>query len=114
MDTRHRQMLLDLKPEQPPTLDNFVVGANAELVARLLEAPLPPERIEGADGVAAYFRPRLALSATESFWVLMLDARGRVLGRDCVAEGTLTACLVHPREVFAPAIRQPWQMHALS
>lgn len=30
-----RQMLLDLKPEQPPTLDNFVVGANAELVDRL-------------------------------------------------------------------------------
>lgn len=28
-------MLLDLKPEQPPTLDNFVVGANAELVERL-------------------------------------------------------------------------------
>ncbi len=28
-------MLLDLKPEQPPTLDNFVVGANAELLARL-------------------------------------------------------------------------------
>ncbi|MDP2134537.1 MAG: DnaA regulatory inactivator Hda [Sulfuritalea sp.] len=35
MDTSQRQMLLDLKPEQPPTLDNFVVGANAELVARL-------------------------------------------------------------------------------
>jgi len=30
-----RQMLLDLKPEQPPTLDNFVVGTNAELVQRL-------------------------------------------------------------------------------
>jgi DnaA family protein len=29
------QMLLDLKPEQPPTLDNFVVGANAELLGRL-------------------------------------------------------------------------------
>ena len=35
MDTRQRQMLLDLKQEQPPTLDNFVAGANAELVARL-------------------------------------------------------------------------------
>ena len=35
MDTRQRQMLLDLKQEQPPTLDNFVTGANAELVARL-------------------------------------------------------------------------------
>lgn len=29
------QMLLDLKPEQPPTLDNFVVGANTELLSRL-------------------------------------------------------------------------------
>lgn len=28
-------MLLDLKPEQPPTLDNFVIGTNVELVARL-------------------------------------------------------------------------------
>jgi DnaA family protein len=29
------QMLLDLKPEQPPTLENFVAGANAELLSRL-------------------------------------------------------------------------------
>lgn len=35
MNTPQQQMLLDLKPEQPPTLENFVVGANAELVARL-------------------------------------------------------------------------------
>lgn len=30
-----RQLLLDLQLEQPPTLDNFVTGANAELLARL-------------------------------------------------------------------------------
>jgi DnaA family protein len=35
MVTPQRQLLLDLKPGQPPTLDNFVVGANAELVERL-------------------------------------------------------------------------------
>jgi DnaA-homolog protein len=29
------QMLLDLKPEQPPTLDNFVEGSNTELASRL-------------------------------------------------------------------------------
>jgi DnaA family protein len=34
-DARQQQMLLDLKPEQPPTLDNFVFGANAELIERL-------------------------------------------------------------------------------
>ncbi len=35
MNTPQRQMLLDLKPEQAPTLDNFVVGANGELLQRL-------------------------------------------------------------------------------
>jgi DnaA-homolog protein len=35
MDTPQQQLLLDLKPGQPPTLDNFVAGANAELVQRL-------------------------------------------------------------------------------
>jgi DnaA family protein len=35
MDAPQQQMLLDLKPEQPPTLDNFVVGTNAELLQRL-------------------------------------------------------------------------------
>ena len=35
MSTPQQQMLLDLKPEQPPTLDNFVVGANGELLQRL-------------------------------------------------------------------------------
>ena len=35
MVTPQRQMLLDLTPGQAPTLDNYVVGANAELVERL-------------------------------------------------------------------------------
>ncbi|MBU1237398.1 MAG: DnaA regulatory inactivator Hda [Gammaproteobacteria bacterium] len=29
------QLLLDIKPEQPPTLDNFVAGTNTELLSRL-------------------------------------------------------------------------------
>jgi DnaA family protein len=35
METPQRQLLLDLKPGQPANLDNFVIGANAELVQRL-------------------------------------------------------------------------------
>lgn len=35
MGTPPRQMLLDLEPPQPPTLDNFVIGGNGELVQRL-------------------------------------------------------------------------------
>ena len=32
-----RQLILDLLPESPPTLDNFVAGGNAETVAALTE-----------------------------------------------------------------------------
>jgi len=30
-----RQLLLDIRPEEHPSLDNFVVGDNAELLSRL-------------------------------------------------------------------------------
>jgi DnaA family protein len=35
MEPSQRQLLLDLKPEQPPTLNNFVVGTNGELLRRM-------------------------------------------------------------------------------
>ena len=37
---------------------------------------------------------------------LYLNARNRLIHRETVSIGTLTASLVHPREVFAPAIER--------
>ena len=37
--------------------------------------------------------------------MILLDARHRVLRSEVVSQGTLTASLVHPREVFRPALR---------
>ncbi len=34
-----QQLLLDIHPQQPPTLENFVAGDNAELLARLGDLP---------------------------------------------------------------------------
>ncbi|MEA2624162.1 MAG: repair protein RadC [Candidatus Binatota bacterium] len=56
--------------------------------------------------VFAHFRGRLGLLRKEVFCVLLLDAKHRKLREVQVSEGTLTASLVHPREVFAPAIRE--------
>jgi DNA repair protein RadC len=42
----------------------------------------------------------------EVFLVVLLDQKNRVLREEKVSEGTLTASLVHPREVFGPAIRE--------
>jgi DnaA family protein len=39
-----RQLILDLLPENPPSLDNFVAGGNAEIVAALSAWALPENR----------------------------------------------------------------------
>lgn len=41
----------------------------------------------------------------EVFGVILLDARGAAMRWEVVSVGTLTQTLVHPREVFYPAIR---------
>ena len=40
----------------------------------------------------------------ECFWAVLLNGKNRFLKLARVSEGSLTASLVHPREVFRPAI----------
>ena len=40
----------------------------------------------------------------EWFYVILLNRKNRPLGRVAVTKGTATASLVHPREVFRPAV----------
>jgi DNA repair protein RadC len=42
----------------------------------------------------------------EMFLVVLLDARHRILREEIVSEGSLTSSIVHPREVFLPAVRE--------
>jgi DNA repair protein RadC len=42
----------------------------------------------------------------ERFVAVHLDAKNRLLREELISEGTLTASLVHPREVFGPAMRE--------
>ncbi len=40
----------------------------------------------------------------ETFWCLLLNGKNVLVGLNVVSVGALTAALVHPREVFKPAI----------
>jgi DNA repair protein RadC len=40
----------------------------------------------------------------EEFWVVTLDTKNQPIGRHQITVGTLRNSLVHPREVFRPAI----------
>lgn len=59
---------------------------------------------DGADVFRA-FHARMRDLKLEQFWIVMLDGKHRVLREELVSQGTLTSSPVHPREVFAPAIR---------
>jgi len=41
----------------------------------------------------------------EKFYVLLLDSKNRCMAKVLVSQGSVNASIVHPREVFEPAIR---------
>jgi DNA repair protein RadC len=56
--------------------------------------------------VFAHFHQRLRDRKKECFYILLLDSKNRAIREERISEGTLTSSLVHPRETFAPAIRE--------
>lgn len=74
-------------------------------IGRRLEAPdIDRVAFSSSTDVANFFMPRLRDLKREIFKVLLLDARNRLIRDVTVSEGSLTASIVHPREVFRPAI----------
>lgn len=55
--------------------------------------------------VANYYMPLLSGKKREQFQVILLDRKNRVMRDVMISQGSLTASIVHPREVFNPAIR---------
>ena len=71
----------------------------------------PGSSLTDPESVAAILRPLARGLDRETFWALPLDGRHRLIEPTVVSIGTLTCSLVHPREVFAPALR--WSAAAL-
>jgi DNA repair protein RadC len=64
------------------------------------------ETVRGPADVHRHFHARLRDARHERFLLLLLDGRHRLLREVVISQGTLTASLVHPREVFRPALRE--------
>ena len=62
------------------------------------------KQVREAGDVARLMGPLAADLDREHFWTVLLDGKNRVTALNLVSIGTLTAALVHPREVFKPAI----------
>jgi DNA repair protein RadC len=81
----------------------FELGRRIERIRRHAVAH---ERIDGPAAAMRWFEPFFRGERQESFATLLLDVRGRPRKLLPLTRGTLTSSLVHPREVFGPAVRE--------
>jgi len=78
-----------------------------ELARRALSAPVSrPEPFRCAAEVFEGYRHRFASVPVEVFLAVLLDVKHRPVREERVSVGVLDASLIHPREVFAAAVRE--------
>jgi DNA repair protein RadC len=87
-------------PTRPYTIPGFRIALVREPGVKLAERPQLRVPAEAAPLLAQY----IGEPDREVFAVALLTIRHRVLGLHTVSVGCLTSSLVHPREVFKPAI----------
>ncbi|MCH8820097.1 MAG: DNA repair protein RadC [Acidobacteria bacterium] len=85
----------------------LAILAAVALRSRIQTNPLSPgQPFRSSLEIFHHFRPQVEGLKKECFWCLLLDGKNRILRVVRVSEGSLTSSLVHPREVFRPAIRE--------
>jgi DNA repair protein RadC len=62
--------------------------------------------LHSAEDVFQHFRENLGREKRELFYVVLLNNKNRKMREVKISEGSLTASLVHPREVYNPVIRE--------
>ena len=83
------------------------VLAVIELAKRFGEIEFKPGMFfRGSGDIYAHFRERLAGEQRERFYAVLLDNKHRKIKEIAVSEGSLTAAIVHPRDVFLPVVRE--------
>ena len=75
-----------------------------EIAARYGEKRIMGQSFNNARQVYDHFKIRLGTARQEEFHVLILDTKHRVIYEKMITLGTLNQSLIHPREIFAPAI----------
>ena len=65
----------------------------------------PLVQVRSSRDVANHYMPLLAGKKREQFQVLLLDRKNHITRDVMISQGSLTSSVVHPREVFNPAIR---------
>lgn len=80
--------------------------AALELARRAVAEQFRREALCSPEAVRQYLRSQFALQTHESFMVLFLDVKNRLINSEEMFKGTLTHTSVYPREVVKAALRR--------
>jgi DNA repair protein RadC len=79
-----------------------------EITHRLINAPSKThDVIKGPEDVANVIMPKIRYESKEKFIAILLDIKNQIIAIETISIGNLNASLVHPREVFATALKYP-------
>jgi len=76
-----------------------------EITKRRIQSQTPTKKITCAEDVFNHFHQKLKDKKEEHFYILMLNTQNNIIGEQLISKGILDASIIHPREVFRPAIR---------
>lgn len=79
--------------------------AISELGKRYNKSKNPITKITRAEDVYDYFKEDLQDQKQENFYILMLNNRNHIIKSEFITRGVLDASIIHPREIFKPAIK---------
>lgn len=76
-------------------------------LSRILAGPIPViEKIQSPQDVQRFIEAELRYEKQEHFICILLNTKNFIISKETISIGTLNASLVHPREVFRPAIKR--------
>ncbi|MDP7386064.1 MAG: DNA repair protein RadC [Nitrospinota bacterium] len=82
------------------------IKAALELGRRFLAGREKDRALDSSEAAAAYFAPRLRARQKELFQVALLSTKNHLLKVETISLGSLNESVVHPREAFAPAVKE--------
>ena len=82
------------------------LSTQIEIAKRMMQSKRSSQIfLDEAQKVWDYLYPEVRADTVEKVWVLCLDRKNKLIRAEPITSGTASSSLVHPREVFRPAIR---------
>ncbi|NTU52197.1 MAG: DNA repair protein RadC [Chlorobiaceae bacterium] len=82
------------------------IAAIFELQRRMHFSRNMNRKVQGARDVFEYMKGRIPDETKEHLFILFLSTKNQILRHQTITIGTLTASLIHPREIYKAAIRE--------